>query len=93
METELQCHVQKLIHGGYIRESMSSCSILTLLTPMIEGTTRMCVDSCAINKITMKYGCPIPSLSDMLDELHGSDVFSWIDLRCGYNQIRIRDLG
>lgn len=93
IETELQCHVQKLVHRGYIRENMSSYSISTLLIPKKEGTMRMCVDSGAINKITVKYRCPIPSLNDMLEELHGADMLSWIDLRCGYSQIRMRDLG
>ncbi|KAI3453490.1 hypothetical protein Pfo_010153 [Paulownia fortunei] len=77
---ELQRQVHELMEKGYVRESMSPCAV-----------PRMCVDCRAINNITVKYRHPIPRLDDMLDELHGSCVFSKIDLKSGYHQIRMKE--
>ena len=91
--TELQRQFQELIDTGYIKESISPCFIPSLLVPKKCGTMRMCVDNHAINNIIIKCRYPISKLDDTLDELNGVEVFSRIDLKSGYHQIRIKGGG
>jgi hypothetical protein len=55
-----------------------------------DGTKRMCIDYQALNKVTIKNKYPLPRIEDQFDQLRGASVFSKIDLRSGYRQLRIR---
>ena len=56
-----------------------------------DGTLRLCIDYRQLNKVTMKNKYPLPKIDDLFDQMRGARVFSNIDLRSGYHQVRIKD--
>jgi hypothetical protein len=82
---EVNNQVQELLDKGLVKESLSPCTILTVLSPKKDGGWRMCTDLRSINKITIRYRFPLPRMNDLMDCLSGANLFSKIDLKSGYH--------
>jgi hypothetical protein len=76
---------------GYIRPSVSPWGAPILFVKKKYGTLRLCIDFQKLNKCTIKNKYPLPRIDDLFDQLRGEKIFSKIDLRAGYHQVRIKE--
>ncbi|GJY89405.1 putative reverse transcriptase domain-containing protein [Tanacetum coccineum] len=88
---ELSDQLQELADRGFIRPSTSPWGAPVLFVKKKDGSSRMCIDYRELNKLTVKNRYPLPRIDDLFDQLQGLSVYSKIDLRSGYHQLRVRD--
>jgi hypothetical protein len=86
---EIKKRIDELSEKGYIGPSTSPWVAPILFVERKDGTRRMCIDYRALNEVTIKNKYPLSRIEDLFDQLRGSNVFSKIDLRSGYHQLRI----
>nr|GEV52108.1 putative reverse transcriptase domain-containing protein [Tanacetum cinerariifolium] len=85
---ELSDQLHEISDKGFIRPSSSPWGALVLFVKKNDGSFRMCIDYQELNKLTVKNRYPLPKIDDLFDQLQGSSVYSKIDLRPGYHQLR-----
>ncbi|GKF95317.1 putative reverse transcriptase domain-containing protein, partial [Tanacetum coccineum] len=88
---ELADQLQELSDKGFIRPSSSPWGAPVLFVKKKDGSLRMCIDYRELNKLTVKNRYLLPRTDDLFDQLQRSSVYSKIDLRSGYHQLRVRE--
>nr|GEX28557.1 putative reverse transcriptase domain-containing protein [Tanacetum cinerariifolium] len=88
---ELSEQLQEISDKGFIRPSSSPWGAPVLFIKKKDGSFRMCIDYRELNKLTVKNRYPLPRMDDLFDQLQGSSVYSKVDLRSSYHQLRVRE--
>jgi hypothetical protein len=86
---ELKEHIKELLEKGFIHPNSSPWGAPVIFVLKKDGTQRLCVNYRALNEVTIKNKYPLPRIDDLFDQLCGASVFSKIDLRSGYHQLKI----
>ncbi|GJT64329.1 putative reverse transcriptase domain-containing protein [Tanacetum coccineum] len=88
---ELSEQLQEISDKGFIRPSSSPWGALVLFVKKKDGSFRMCINYRELNKLTVKNRYSLPRIDDLFDQLQGSSIYSKIDMRSGYHQLRVRE--
>ncbi|KAG8499244.1 hypothetical protein CXB51_005775 [Gossypium anomalum] len=88
---ELKAQLQELTDKGFVRPSFSPWGAPVLFVKKKYGLMRLCIDYRQLNKATIKNKYPLPRIGDLFNQLKGATVFSKIDLRSGYYQLRVKE--
>jgi hypothetical protein len=88
---ELQEQLRELLDKGFICPRTSTWGALVLFVRKKDESMRMCINYRELNKMKIKNQYPLPRIDDPLDQLQGARVFSKIDLRSGYHQVRVKE--
>jgi len=88
---ELQVQLQELLDLGMIRPSISPWGAPVIFVKKKDGSLRLCIDYRQLNQVTIRNQYPLPRIDDLFDQMKGATVFSKIDLRSGYHQLRVKD--
>jgi hypothetical protein len=86
---KLKLKLKQMMDKGYIRPRVSPWGALVLFVKNKDGTLILCIDYRQLNKVTIKNKYPLPRIDDLFNQLGGASIFSKIDLRSGYHQVRI----
>ena len=88
---ELKAQLEELLSKGFIRPSISPWGASVLFVKKKNGSLRLCVDYRKLNRVTIRNQYPLPKIDELFDQIQGSRVYSKIDLRLGYHQLRVQE--
>ena len=89
---ELKVQMEEMVNKGFVRSSTSPWGAPVLFVKKKDESMLLCIDYRELNKVTIRNQYPLLRIDDLFDQLQGAKVFSKIDLRSGYHQLRVHDV-